>query len=1525
MKPFIQCFYKPNILLTLLLILAAFGAKAQPATIGIPVGIGRNNCGLGGGTDSVYFFDYTSPNMTRAVYPNAYKPLLKIGPASTTNKYTLNLSSISYNPKDQKLYYLLTVYSPTPITYVWRWKPDTTFSTVATPTTGLFLDTLRSFAYDIGGVAFDNAGLGWTLEFPPGPASRAFLRPIDFAAGIYNTADTLDFIPGAGGVGDTVFVPGSGDITMLPSGQMYYNFDNKLYTPDYTSYGDPTHHLKSTYIDTTRLPVAGASLVGLAFSSGDLIAAYATSSGASCVYRVLNPLTGDTSSLNYTYAASKGVKSVDMTQINSGIGSAKKLFSITPTGTANQYDVVYDVYVKNYGSIPVTNIQVKDSLGSINTNANVSNVTAVFTSNPSGFTLNPGYNGTTNVNLLTAGQTLVNYPVSNNSFTIRVSCRLSNIQTGIVYNNSAVASGSGFNAAALRDSSTNGSNPDLNQNDKPDDIGEGQPTPFLVSLTPSVPPCSSLSQVLYLQDFGTGVGMVNSFPAVPSASTTYIGSTSQPLSTNRFALSDSAQRGDLTNWIKLRDHTGNAQGRMMIVNADAPANYFYRDSLISLCPGQEYSFSFYAAFIGNSTYQATCNAFGGFKYPKVKCRIRDITTGLIITEASTASITLTSWNQYGIKWVMPSGYTGVIFELINDAPGGCGNDIAIDDIVFGICDAAPVATISTGASGCIGGTTVFNSAISDPAAIPGTKDYQWQVSTDSLTWSNVIIGSGGTTASYTLNPLLVTDVGKYYRIIIAATGNIGSPTCRYISPGVKLLSKVASVAATTATRSKNNICPGIAVNLGITGGTLGAGAKWKWYNSACGTGLIDSGSVITVLPAVTTTYYVRAEGDCNITACQSVTVTINCNIDKDKDGIPDYVESNMPAAWGDADGDGIPNAFDTDYAGYKDNNNDFIDDDFQADGDSNNDGIPNYLDTTFPGRIDSNGDGVDDRFDADLDGKINMLDLDSDNDGIPDVVEAYGVDANGDGKIDNYTDTDGDGLSQNVDGNNTGARISGVGLGAPDFDGDGIPNYLDLDSDNDGIPDLVEAGGADTDNNGRVDGTFTDVNGDGMHDSYINAGALLKTGPDINNDGRADSYPNRNMDGDAKPNPYDMDSDGDGIVDVIEAGLPDANLDGVVDGTIAANGRSLSVSPPLMSTLTLRNTDGRGNPDYLDIDSDDDGIPDNIEGLPTAGYIFPTGTDTDGDGLDNAYDNRAGFGGSGIFVVDTDGDGLPDYRDLDSDADGQPDIKEGNDFNLNGLADDNVTLTLSDTDGDGLDDRFDSSSSTKGTSYMLGAGGSLSGDASPGARCPVQKKVPSQTDRDWRYVGSTLPVELIQFTGTLQANSNVLLNWTLITATPITRFEIERSIDNSNFIKIGTVQQPVALNINQYFNYNDDIKTLTSEVIFYRLKIIGDNGQTKYSNVLLIRKNSIKTEIRVIPNPASDHFMVSFYSQKETKIVFRLMNNIGQTVLVQNSKAVVGQNSLLVNNLNNLSDGVYTLQFYVNDEIVTTKIVLHKK
>ena len=205
-----------------------------------------------------------------------------------------------------------------------------------------------------------------------------------------------------------------------------------------------------------------------------------------------------------------------------------------------------------------------------------------------------------------------------------------------------------------------------------------------------------------------------------------------------------------------------------------------------------------------------------------------------------------------------------------------------------------------------------------------------------------------------------------------------------------------------------------------------------------------------------------------------------------------------------------------------------------------------------------------------------------------------------------FTDTDVDGLHDTYDANNGGDAIANR-----DTDADGVPNYRDLDSDNDGIPDVVEAFGDDGNNTGTIDfyfdsdgdGFSNDQDGDSDNDGTAEntANALIITGTDGNSDGVPDTYPRANQDANGLPNAYDMDSDNDGILDVREAGFTDANSDGVVDGTLGADGWSDAVDalPPLV----LPDTDGfaTGRPNYLDIDSDDDGIVDNIEGQSTTG------------------------------------------------------------------------------------------------------------------------------------------------------------------------------------------------------------------------------------------------------------------------------------------------------------------------------------
>jgi large repetitive protein len=310
--------------------------------------------------------------------------------------------------------------------------------------------------------------------------------------------------------------------------------------------------------------------------------------------------------------------------------------------------------------------------------------------------------------------------------------------------------------------------------------------------------------------------------------------------------------------------------------------------------------------------------------------------------------------------------------------------------------------------------------------------------------------------------------------------------------------------------------------------------------------------------------------------------------------------------------------------------------------DSDRDGIADGVD------LDDDNDGIPDAQegsgDTDGDGIADTLDLDSDNDGISDIVEAGGVDTDNDGVLDNFVDTDRDGLGDRVDPNN-----GGTPLPVFDTDGDGKRDFQDRDSDNDGILDVIEAGGIDPDGDGVIGtGTPVDADQDGLPDLV-----------DLTNGGTPGTpLPIPNTDGDAVPDYRDLDSDNDGITDVIEGGGTDPDSDGIIgSGTPVdtdGDGIADTVDPTNGGTpLPIPDGDGDRTPDYQDLDSDNDGIPDLKElggGLPDANNDGKVdGVDADNDGLIDALDgNDTGFGSIGNPLprpIDTNGNGIPDYRE----------------------------------------------------------------------------------------------------------------------------------------------------------------------------------------------------------------------------------------------------------------------------------------
>jgi len=224
-------------------------------------------------------------------------------------------------------------------------------------------------------------------------------------------------------------------------------------------------------------------------------------------------------------------------------------------------------------------------------------------------------------------------------------------------------------------------------------------------------------------------------------------------------------------WHTVRsDHTGN--GAFLLVNATFTPGDFFVTTVSNLCPNTTYEF---AAWMMN-----VINRFGAIR-PNITFKI-ETTSGAVLQQFSTGDIFETSsptWKQYGFYFTTPATNNGIVLRMTNNAPGGIGNDIALDDITFRPC--GPVITSAIQGypdtvNVCDGNTNLYTltSTVSSSYVSPV---YVWQLSTDAgITWKDIV---GTNSLTYLRNP---TTAGMYwYRLAVNELSSVGVLGCRIAS------------------------------------------------------------------------------------------------------------------------------------------------------------------------------------------------------------------------------------------------------------------------------------------------------------------------------------------------------------------------------------------------------------------------------------------------------------------------------------------------------------------------------------------------------------------------------------------------------------------------------------------------------------------------------------------------------------------------------------------------------------------------
>lgn len=178
-----------------------------------------------------------------------------------------------------------------------------------------------------------------------------------------------------------------------------------------------------------------------------------------------------------------------------------------------------------------------------------------------------------------------------------------------------------------------------------------------------------------------------------------------------------------------------------------------------------------------------------------------------------------------------------------------------------------------------------------------------------------------------------------------------------------------------------------------------------------------------------------------------------------------------------------------------------------------------------------------------------------------------------------------------------------------------------------------------------------------------------------------------------------------------------------------------------------------------------------------------------------------------------------------------------------------------------------------------------------------------------------LPVTLLLFTGKL-LNANAVLNWTTATEINNYKFDVERSLNGTDFLKIGEVKGMGNSNqLNTYTFVDNSIAGLSFDIFFYRLKQVDFNGQFEYSSTTLVKKNEVSGSLSIYPNPVNTVLTVELNNPELLTNSIQLMGTDGKTYLQIDS-----QTQSVSLDISAFAKGIYYLKISFMDEAKPAKI-----
>jgi hypothetical protein len=168
-------------------------------------------------------------------------------------------------------------------------------------------------------------------------------------------------------------------------------------------------------------------------------------------------------------------------------------------------------------------------------------------------------------------------------------------------------------------------------------------------------------------------------------------------------------------------------------------------------------------------------------------------------------------------------------------------------------------------------------------------------------------------------------------------------------------------------------------------------------------------------------------------------------------------------------------------------------------------------------------------------------------------------------------------------------------------------------------------------------------------------------------------------------------------------------------------------------------------------------------------------------------------------------------------------------------------------------------------------------------------------------------------------NNDIMIEWAVENEINIANYEIEKSIDGTNFTSIGITEARGGTNLYTLLDEH-----ALQGANFYRIKSIDNTGRIIYSRIVKVTIGKGKPSVTVYPNPVTDNIInISLNNMPPGVYAVKLYNASGQLVYTNSITHSIGSTAQTLRPTSKLSKGTYQLEVINKDgERETFKLIV---